>query len=89
MLPEDGVVVQLDVALVVHLDQHVGVALVEQPVRGRVGRRDDGRLVAQALVLSEVEVADDDDHSQVVRAIEHALEPRKVLGPQVTGGCEG
>ena len=79
---EDGVVVLAVVDLVANLDKNVGVALGQQPVGGGLGRTDHGMLVGQPLVLAEVEVAQDRDHTQIVSPVQDAREPRQVVVAQ-------
>lgn len=77
------------VALVVDFDKHISPAMVEEPVRGIFGGPHHGGLVAQPLVLAEVEIADDDDHAEFVCAVEDMLQPRGVVWTQraVCGEC--
>jgi hypothetical protein len=51
------------VTFVIHFDQHVGVALVEQPTHRVFQRAPDRGRVAETLVLAKVENADDRDHA--------------------------
>src|SRR5258708_3045797 len=71
---QDGVLVA-GVALVVDFDHDVGPAAGEQEVRRLVHGAEDGGLVAQALVLTLVEVADDDDHPRPICTVYYSLEP--------------
>ena len=64
------------------------VSLVDQPVRRRVGRTDNGRLVVHPPLLRLIEEADDRHHAQFVRAIEDSREPRHVVRPQRAVGLE-
>ena len=64
--PEYGVIVT-DVALVVHFDQHIAPTVVENPVCGVIGGANDRRFIAQALILAEVEIAENHDHAQTRR----------------------
>ena len=79
---QDVVVVGLDVGLVVHLHEHVAPAAIEQPARGVIRGAQHGGLVAQPLVLAEIEVAEDDHHSLLIRRIEHAPHPLRELRTQ-------
>ena len=71
-----------DVALVVDLDEHVRRPAIEKPRGHRVDRVDDGCLVLQALVLPEVEEADDRDHAELVGAVENPPEPGERFRPR-------
>src|SRR5438093_12900013 len=51
---------------------NVHVSLVDEPVRGRVGRTHDGRLVVHPSLLPLIEKSNDRDDAQFVRAIEDA-----------------
>ena len=72
---QNRVVVGGDIALVVHLHEHVAPAASEQPFRPLIGRTDDGGFVGETLVLPKIKVADDGDHPEVVRAVEDARQP--------------
>ena len=85
---QDGVIIA-DVALVVDLDDDVLPAAVEEPVHRAIHGAEDGGLVGQPFILSKIEDAEDDDHAEVVRAVEDALEPREVIGTQRAVGVEG
>ena len=76
--PENRVIVT-DVALVVDLHENVPVASFEEPVRHRVHRTLHRSLVLEAFILAEVEVAEDDHHPQLVRPVEHLLQPGEVI----------
>ena len=54
-----------------------------------VDRGDDGGLVAQALVLAEIETAQDHDHPELVGPLDDAAHPGGVVGPQTPVGLEG
>ena len=52
-----------DVCFIVDFDEDVAVTHVEEPVCGLVDGIADCSFIVEAFVLSEVEVAEDDDHS--------------------------
>jgi hypothetical protein len=85
---ENGVIVT-HVAFVVHLDEDVAVTALMNPVGREVGGANNRGLVAQALVLAEVEVTQDHDHPEFVRAIQDAFEARHIIRAQGTIFLEG
>ena len=56
-------IVGFDVGLVVDLDEDIAPAAIEQPLGCFVGGFDDGGFILEALILAEVEVAEDDDQA--------------------------
>ena len=71
-----------DVALVVDFDQYVSIAVAHHPVDGVVDGFLHGFLVLHTLVLSEVENAEDDDHAEIVRLVEDALQAAHVFAAE-------
>ena len=65
---QDLVLVARHVALVVDLDHHVAPALLQQPAAGLLHRAAHRGLVAQPLVLAEVEDAQHHHHAELVGA---------------------
>src|SRR5207248_6451915 len=53
-----------DVALVVNLDEEVGVAALPHPLRREFRASEHGGFVGEALILAEVEVAQDHHRSE-------------------------
>ncbi len=88
---QDRVVVLFHITLVIDLHQHVAPAAGQYPRGGLVGSTDDRCLVAQALVLTEIEVTEYNHHAELVRGIEDACHARGERRPQTTvfGECAG
>jgi hypothetical protein len=63
-----------EIGFVRDLDEHVGVAPAEEKVRRGVGGPEDRPLVAQPVILAEVEERDDDDQAASRRCSDHAVE---------------
>ena len=55
-----------------------GVLVVSVRERA-VDGADDGGLVGEALVLAKIEIAEDDDHPEVVSEIDDAFHPRDIF----------
>jgi hypothetical protein len=75
--------------LIVDLDQYVAVAAVKDPSRDIVGRVSDSGFVLQPLVLPEVEVAQDHDHSELVGLVENAFQTHHKVGTERTIRLDG
>jgi hypothetical protein len=73
-------VVIAHVALVINLDQHVAPAMVEQPAGSIVRGSHHCGFVLQSFILPKIEKTDDDDHAEVVGAVDDALQPGQVIG---------
>jgi len=83
------VIVRSHVALVVDLDQHIAVAVLQHPADGLIHTAQDRLLVLESLVLAEVKQAQDDHHAELVGAVENLLQPAHVFRPEVAFGREG
>src|SRR5207247_10990085 len=54
----------------------------ENPFSGVIRGANDRCLIAQSLVLAEIEITEDNYHSKFVRTIDNAFEPLHVVRPQ-------
>src|SRR5580704_6358594 len=77
------------VAFVGYLDQDVPIALAAEPLDCAVNAGLDSLVVFQSLILPGVEQADDRHHAELVGAVQNALEPPHVVGPQRAVCSEG
>ena len=60
----------LNVAFIVDLDQHIPVALIENPSNRVIDSAQDSRLILQAVSLPEIENSQQDYHPQFVCPIQ-------------------
>ena len=70
------------VAFIRNLEKHVRVTLRKQPFRRIMRATQQGGLILQTLVLSEVEITDDRRHSKLVCAIEDSRKSIQIVGAQ-------
>src|SRR6266480_6512217 len=70
------------IALVIDFDQYVAITAGENPFSGVIRGANDRCLIAQSLVLAEIEITEDNYHSKFVRTIDNAFEPLHVVRPQ-------
>ncbi len=71
---ENFVIIGFDVGFIVDFDEDVAIVLIEEPVGGIDDCVADGGFILEHLILTEVEVADDGDHAELVGAIKNTLE---------------
>jgi hypothetical protein len=83
------VVIVFHVGLVVDLDEHVAPSAVEHPLSGRVHGAQHGLLALQPLVLAKVKESEDHGHAELVRPLDHPLQPREAVVPQRAIGLDG
>src|SRR6185295_3181948 len=70
------------VGLIGDFDQDVGVAFGEEPIGGVVGGFEHRLVGFEAVLLAEIEEADDGGHSQLVGFVENLFDAAQVVGAQ-------
>src|SRR5690606_35019459 len=77
-----------NVAFIIYLDDNVAISFVENPLRRVLDGLDYCSFITEALILSKIEISENDDHAEFVRATNDPIESVHVGRPQGSIRCK-